>query len=73
MKYGSNRTEGVAGVTNITGGYFYSVATDATVSGRNQQLADLMASDLSFADNQTVNLSTGLITKPTRYKIASPP
>lgn len=72
MKYGSNRTQGVAGVTNITGGCFYSVATDAMVSGRNQQLADLMTSDLSFTDNQTVNLNTGLVTKPTRYKVASP-
>jgi len=72
IDYGSNRTQGVSGVTAITGGYFYSVATDATVNGRNQQLADLMAGDQSFVDNQTVSLATGIITKPTSYKLASP-
>ena len=73
MKYGSGRQPNVvAGTTVLTGGYYYSIATDAIVNGRNQQLADLTGSTKSFADNQTVSLNSGVITKPKMYKVASP-
>lgn len=71
MQYGSTRSP-IENKTFVHGGYFYSIATDALILGRNQQLADLMDSEMSLADSQGVNYSTGAITKPTVYRLASP-
>jgi hypothetical protein len=72
VNYGT-RTQNAAASTSITGGYFYSVATDGVINGRNLMLGDLMAENLSFTDNNvSVTPASGSVTKASTYKIAAP-
>jgi|GEM_PF-2947615 len=72
VNYGTRTANAVAD-TAISGGYFYSVATDGIYNGRNLMLGDIMAETLSFTDNNLgVSVSSGSVSPAKTYKIAAP-